>query len=232
MVAKDHLALRTPEKEGFLYFAKKAVPLWKPPSRDTLTRLAELKYSDLQALVCKAISELPSMSLTFDIWTDTHTTTSYLGGTLHHFNGYKMEPNTLSVTKLEASHTADYIKEIYQEICDKWSIYKEKVELVVTDNAANIVKATKEFFNESITCFDHTLNLIPQYAIGQDSKKKDYVPGVPALLVKVREIVNLMHMSTNATLALNKKQEALGRTEGTFLRLVHDVLTRWSSIFD
>ena len=64
----------------------------------------------------------------------------------------------------------------------------EKFELFVTDKAANITKADKEFLSNSITCFDHTLNLIPQYVIGHDTKNKEYVHGVPALLTKSEKL--------------------------------------------
>ena len=91
MVCKDHLPLQTSENEGFCHFAKVAVPLWTPPSRQTLTRLCEAKYSSLKDIVCGMISHLPAVSLTFDLWTETHTVTSYLGGTLHFLNGCTME---------------------------------------------------------------------------------------------------------------------------------------------
>ena len=72
MTVKDHLPFSTPEREGFQHIAKTAIPLWKPPFRDTLTRLSELKYTTIKDVVCKNISELPSMCLTFDTWTETH----------------------------------------------------------------------------------------------------------------------------------------------------------------
>lgn len=174
MICKDDLALNTSEKRGFLKFCKVAVPLWQPPSRKTATRLIDEKHELVKSQVKSFITSLPAMCLTFDVWTDSHTTTSYLGGSLHFLNEFELETCTLSVTELHESHTSMYLESVIRDICDDWQIDIEKVSLALTDNAANITNAVQKVFGQIkvAPCFDHTLNLIPQYAIGCNSKKK------------------------------------------------------------
>ena len=227
------MPLSTPEKEGFKTFAKAAAPLWKVPSRKKLTGLVDNKYENLKAEIKDFIKDLPEMSLTFDGWTDTHTKTSYLGGTLHFRNGNKLELITLSVTELKESHTSIYLELVIEDILLEWNIDKNKVTVLVTDNAANIQKAVHAVFGEDkcIPCFDHTLNLIPDYAIKKDSKGNPRVPELLELISKVKNIVSFINSSTTAAGRLKQMQIDKGKTEGTVLHLVQEVSTRWSSTF-
>ena len=117
------------------------------------------------------------------------------------------------------------------DLCDTWNIQLSQVTLVVTDNAANITKAVQETFAASITCFDHTLNLVPQYAIGHNSQNEEYVPGVPSLVAKVKQIVSFFNHSSSASDALKKRQRDSGIKEADILHLVQEVPTRWSSAY-
>ena len=67
--------------------------------------------------------------------------------------------------------------------------------------------------------------------MGQNADKEDYVPGVPELISKVKQIVTFTKHSVAASDELKKVQEKIGKTEGTILKLVQDVSTRWSSTF-
>ena len=201
MVCKDVLPLKTNENEGFLHFAKVAVPQWTPESRKSQTRRVDKKYDRVVEELRSIISALPSMSMTFDIWTSQHTKISYLGGTLHYKDdeSRKMKMITLSIIELNESHTAEYLEEIIKQMLVDWNIDKEKVSLVITDNAPNILNAVKSVFgsNKVSPCFDHTLNLIPANAFGvkksKDGKETENVPGLPALLKKVKDIVTYTH---------------------------------------
>ena len=108
--------------------------------------------------------------------------------------------------------------------------------MVVVDNAENIKLAVKTAFGEEklLNCFDHTLNLIPKYALGQKSDKDPtpFIAGVPPLVQKMKDIVTFSHCSTNFANELARIQiEQFNKTEGTVLRLSQDVRTRWGSTF-
>lgn len=83
MICKDHMALQTPENAGFLYFAKVAAPLWIPPSRQTTTRLVEVKFEVARDAIRAELRTKKTLTITLDIWTDDHTKASFLGGTVH-----------------------------------------------------------------------------------------------------------------------------------------------------
>ena len=192
----------------------------------------------MRAVITSILSELAGMTLTFDTWTCPHTTTSYLGGTVHILNkDHEMESCTLSCWELTESHTTQYLAEEIQNMCDFRKIERDRVSLAVTDNAPNIANAVKEVFGPSkcAPCFDHTLNLIPAYIF----KKKpltdggrEYVPGAIELISKAKRIVTFFHHSCNASNRLKTLQIERGKTEGTALRLIQDVETRWSSTYE
>ncbi|XP_033228829.1 zinc finger BED domain-containing protein 4-like [Belonocnema kinseyi] len=119
---------------------------------------------------------------------------------------------------------------------DKWSISKEKVELIITDNAPNIVLAAQSTFGKDkhVPYFDHTLNLVPKAALGHKTINRDLVPnvpGVPELNKKVKAVIAFSHKSINFSDEFKRVQMQRGESEGTCLRLLQDVPTRWGSTF-
>ncbi|XP_011859700.1 PREDICTED: zinc finger BED domain-containing protein 6-like [Vollenhovia emeryi] len=226
MVVKDYLPLDFVEGLGFKYFSKKAVPLYKVPSRRNFTRLLDAKYNVLSARMQDIFSKIKEFNLTADIWTDTHTTTSYLGVTVHFLSGYEMMAATIGVTPLNASHDSQYISRMLEETCAEWNISKVKVKHIVTDNAANIVAAAKAVFGSSkhLGCFAHMLNLVAEKAI-------ETTPGLSDLINKVKSIVTFFKHSVNASDQLKAIQLQNGRTESTVLKLIQSVSTRWNSTF-
>lgn len=103
---------------------------------------------------------------------------------------------------------------------------------VIVDNAENIKLAVKLAFDESklLNCFDHTLNLVPKYALGTESDPTPNVVGLPPLLDKVKEIVTCSHSRGNFANELMRLQYVQwNKTEGTVLTLKQDVQTRWGS---
>lgn len=109
MVVKDHLPLDFVEVPGFKYFPRKAVPLYKMPSKRTFTRQLDAKYDVLSARMQDIFSKVQEFNLTADIWTDVHTTKSYLGVTVHFLSGYEMTTATIGIQPLESSHDTQYI---------------------------------------------------------------------------------------------------------------------------
>ncbi|XP_036142128.1 uncharacterized protein LOC118645360 [Monomorium pharaonis] len=112
-----------------------------------------------------------------------------------------MQSITIGVHALSESHTAAYISTIILEICGQWGIEVNKVSVIVTDNAENIVKAAKDTFGRAkhLPCFAHTINLLAHDVLGTHS--------------------------------LKKLQYERGKTEGSALRLIQDVSTRWNSTY-
>ncbi|KAK3910853.1 E3 SUMO-protein ligase ZBED1 [Frankliniella fusca] len=234
MEMRQNLPLSFSDGEGFKHFASKAVPLWKPPSRRTMTSLMEDKYEVLSTMVKKTLSELPSVCLTADCWTETHSTTSFLGVTVHYPIMTEMHTACVGLLKLEQRHTAEFLADQMLKFCEEWDIKATHVEAVITDNAENIKLAVKKAFGETklLNCFDHTLNLIPRAALFGVKDGKPNVDGVPELIKKMKDIVTFSHMSGNFSNELKRIQvEQYNKTEGTTLRLLQDVVTRWGSTY-
>ncbi|CAG5043301.1 unnamed protein product [Parnassius apollo] len=72
MICKDTLPLSTVEKEGFQYLMKIAVPLYKLPSRQTITQMIDDTYDFLSLQFREKLLDVESICMTTDIWTDTH----------------------------------------------------------------------------------------------------------------------------------------------------------------
>jgi len=234
MEMNQTLPLSFSEGEGFKHFVSKAVPLWKPPSRKTMTSIMEDKYEVLSAMVRKTLSELPSLCLTADCWTESHTTIGYLGVTVHYPVKTEMHTACVGLTKLDQRHTAEYLATELVKFCDTWDIRPAHVEAVITDNAENIKLAVKKAFGESklVPCFDHTLNLVPKAALFGEKNGAPNVPGVPQLIKKMKDIVTYSHTSANFSNELRRIQvEQYNKKDGTVLRLLQDVPTRWGSTF-
>jgi len=100
----------------------------------------EQKYSDLTTKFKDIIPNLRGYSLSADIWTQSKTTTSYVGLTLHYLDDQDMEMRSLQfgVEALEKLHSKKYIAQQRREMCAEWNILAEKVIIIVPDNEESI----------------------------------------------------------------------------------------------
>ncbi|XP_039302657.1 uncharacterized protein LOC105206684 isoform X2 [Solenopsis invicta] len=89
MICKDNLPLSCTEKEGMKKFLNTAIPLYKAPSRKTITSLIENKYIFLQAIVRNKMSEVNKISITTDIATVMNATRSFIVLTAHYIDEEK-----------------------------------------------------------------------------------------------------------------------------------------------
>lgn len=228
MIAKDALPYSLVENEGFKHFIKCAVPLYKVPSRRTITKMIDSKYDQLREIVKSNFKSATNLVLTTDIWTETGNTVSYLGLTVHYLKP-KTELKTVlvGVFPLSNSHTASYIKDNMISVCDQWAIDLEKVVCVVTDNGANMVRAVNDTFgpNKHIPCFAHTLNLVAIKSIELSDV------AIKNLILKVKSIVTFTKQTVSASDEIRRLQLNEGKTEGSILKLIQEVPTRWNSTY-
>lgn len=202
MICKDSQPFQIVENEGFLNLMKVSAPLYKVPSRFTMKKMLENKFIIIQNYFKEKIMNVDSVTLTTDIWTDTMQTRSFLGVTMFFFDGDKIDSVTLGVYDLTQSHTAEYIASMLLQSCEEWGIDTGKVQAVVTDAAANIVKAVEIAFGKKyhIPCFAHMLNLVAQKSI---EKTVD----LPELINSVKKIVTWFKHSVVASDELRKESD-------------------------
>lgn len=215
MIAKDNLPYQVVEKEGFQTFMKAVAPLYKIPSRSTVTTLMTAKYEFLSNMIKKQLSTVQHLSLTADIWTDPLNAKSYLGVTVHFLDNETHKSVTIGVTELDERHTAENLEKWLLDIVESWGINKDSIVAFVSDNAANIKKAIVDGFglDKHLACFAHTLNLVPSTIIENDK-------AVAAVCKKVKSIVTYFKKSVAAADQLRAHSN---------LKLIQSVETRWNS---
>ena len=86
MMAVDKLPLSLTERKGFKEFVKVLQLLYHLPCEKTLTGMMERKYSILQAQIKTVHASKKNLVLTTDLWTESMTTKSYLGLTVHYLD--------------------------------------------------------------------------------------------------------------------------------------------------
>lgn len=92
------------------------------------------------------------LTLKSNTWTVDMHTKSFMGITIHFIKDSKLISANIGITELCESHTAVYIGSQLTETLGTWEINTNKIVTVVTDNAANIVKALEEYIWEIKAC--------------------------------------------------------------------------------
>jgi len=220
MLVKDNMPLSSTEKDGFNYFLKRGLPLYKAPSRKTITKLISSKYDVLSGQIINKLSMVESITLTTDIWTDTINTKSYLGITVHFLSFCKLnlESVVLGVLELDERHTSENIAKWLDSAPQEWGIEKRQIFLVVTDNGVNIKSAVSECFGKDkhLPCFAHTINLVVQNAL-------DNTDNITTLINKVKHLVTFFkQLCVSASDELHKV---------CAFKLKQSVSTRWNSVY-
>lgn len=219
MLVKDNMPLSSTEKDGFKYFMNKVIPMYKVPSRKTITQLINSKYDILSSQIKNKLSLVENITITTDIWTDTLNTKSFLGMTAHYLSISKLELKsvTLGVVELDERHTSDNIVGWIKDLLHKWGIEKDQVFLVVTDSGCNIKNAVYNYFGKEkhLPCFAHTLNLVVQNAL-------DSTQNIANIITMVKNLVTFFKQSVSASDELHKICK---------LKLKQSVPTRWNSIY-
>ncbi|XP_050706851.1 zinc finger BED domain-containing protein 4-like [Eriocheir sinensis] len=222
MIAIDMQPISLVENEGFKEFVKVLDPRYILPSRRELMRTHFPSLYENQ--VQQVRSELEGASfvtLTSDLWTSRQTK-SFLSVTCHFISPeWELKSRLLATKRLMVDHTSQNIADALIEICEEWNVM-EKVYCIVTDNAANMIKAVKDIIKTGhIGCFAHTLNLVVQNAIKNTGEVKEVQD-------KIKAIVSFFHHSVKASDKLGALQVQQGTEKK---KLIIDVETRWNSTF-
>lgn len=212
MIARDFQPLSLVEDEEFREFIHALNPRYNIISRKSLTNSIlpecyEIAKNNLKTL----LRETHAVSLTIDGWT-SNANESYLGITCHFFevtNSLTLHSTTLDVILIEKDETANNLSQLIRNCLTDWEIF-DKVNHIVTDNAANM-KLTVELLNKKhFPCFAHSLNLGLKNAITKRNNKE-----VLSVITKCKNLVTFFHHSPKASRMLkeaNKKLAEEGET--------------------
>lgn len=122
------------------------------------------------------------------------------------------------------SHTSQYLGECLTSVLEAFNLDQTKITAIVTDSAANIKKAIRDSFGieRHLACFAHTVShLVPDVLVAMLKVRN--------IIAKVKSIVTITRRSVVACDELRKLQMRNGKTEGTSLKFIQDVPTRWNS---
>ncbi|XP_068122242.1 E3 SUMO-protein ligase ZBED1-like [Hyperolius riggenbachi] len=219
-IAKDMMPLRLVEKPGFLHLMKKAIPLYKVPSR-TYFSSNEIPrmYKEVRSSVEQQLKEAMWYAVTTDLWTSSSGGGEpFISFTVHYLSSdWKLICHCLETLFFPEDHTAEHISEMFDNILQDWNLPKESLCGITTDNASNMI----EFPCFWLTCFGLNLNL----AINKVLKMQRVESAVRAC----RHLVQAFSRSWKKKRDLKKKQSDLELPEHA---LIHDVVTRWGSTFE
>ncbi|XP_046748856.1 zinc finger BED domain-containing protein 4-like [Diprion similis] len=217
VICKDSQPLTTVEREGFRELIAYVAPNYKLPCRKIFARHLDQKYEKLSGDYEDIFKTVKNITLTTDLWTDTLNTRSFLRVTAHFWKGSEIASVILGVYEFITSHTAANLQEKLRNVCQEWGITIDKISAVVTDNAANIVKAVEDFIGKKyhLRCCAHKINFVAEKSIKG-------VAGLPDLIQKVKSIVTWFKQSNKASDELRAAYE---------LKLKQDVNTKWNSTF-
>ncbi len=230
MICTDLEPFSVVERRGFKTLVGFLEPKYKIPSRHYFSRtvVPEL-YEAMRGELVQSLkaAEGGVINLTTDLWTSNHNAHAYLCLTGHWCErvgeaSVQRKAGLLNVGVLDIEHTSNNILCCLKEKMREWeeSVGQSvTIQFVVSDNAANMVKALTEYGH--IRCMSHTLHLVVIKAL-----EKDRV--VTSLLSKARSISGHVHRSSKASNRLHELQTQLNLPQHT---LITDVKTRWNYTF-
>ncbi len=140
-------------------------PAFKVPDVKSVKQIIQDSYNRTLPLVQKFVEDNAiSVSLTTDMWTGRNRL-GFLGVTCSFLDkNFTIHEIILTIEHIRYPHTAQNISDALFVILDQWGL-REKVNVIVTDNGANMKKAIKEM-NEIASnikwqpCAAHTLQLV------------------------------------------------------------------------
>lgn len=207
------------EERAFKKFARH-IPGYELPSRKTVSNvLIPTIYDRTVQQKKEEMNDIEFISLTTDLWT-SRVNDAYIAVTGHYITkDLELKTFLLKCAEFHDTHSSANIQAALLETTNEWDV-TDKINFIVSDNAANVKKAITDIGWKHYGCFGHTLNLIVQSALQLVENSVD----------KVKTIVR--HFKTSST-ALEKllKAQTQENPENMPKRLIQEVPTRWNSTF-
>ncbi|XP_019256703.1 PREDICTED: zinc finger BED domain-containing protein RICESLEEPER 2-like [Nicotiana attenuata] len=231
MIVIDELPFSFVENEGFMKFMRKTQPLFRLPSRRTITRDCYEVYSEMKQNLRKSFREAqPKICLTTDTWTSLQRI-NYMCLTAHFIDkDWKLHKRILDFCHI-TSHKGEEMAKVIRDCLLEWKL--DKVFTITVDNASSNDVTVKELSKQldmwktnmmsgkhlHVRCMAHILNLIVQ----------DGLKELDASVTRVRNVVRYVRSSPARTLKF--KQCCAHVKVKCTKTLCLDVPTRWNSTY-
>lgn len=219
MICIDCLPVSFVENKGFKKLLTYIAPTYKIPVAKTIMLRVDALYELEKQKLIKDFKQVKFMALTTDCWS-SRANESYITLTCHYINNtWQHVSRNITTESMEERHTAVNLKNKILDIINEWEIADQCV-AIVHDNAANIVLATRELPFNSVCCYAHSLQLVLNKIMDEDS--------INPTIIKCSSVVSHFKHSNIATGALTNKQMQLGIEKH---KLIQSVKTRWNSTY-
>nr|XP_018912073.1 PREDICTED: zinc finger BED domain-containing protein 6 [Bemisia tabaci] len=124
--------------------------------------LLDAIYNECIDNIIKKLENIDSLSIATDHWTSKYgKKTNFIGVTAHYIDSdFVFQHNALEVIQFRGRHDSENIARALKDILiNNWHIF-HKILIFTTDNAANIVRATKICLEKKhLECFGHKINI-------------------------------------------------------------------------
>ncbi|XP_051973794.1 E3 SUMO-protein ligase ZBED1-like [Xyrauchen texanus] len=220
-ICKDMRPYSVVENVGFRRLMKVMEPNYVIVSRKRLSEevIPNMYQTVKDGVMCK-LKTAERVGITSDTWTSV-ATESYMSVTVHYIDElWNLVSYVLQTTEVETNHRSVCLAEMLTKAMEEWGLMS-KDPAIVTDNAANMVRAVEITGLTHVGCFAHIINLASQAGLK--------LPNVARLLGRVRHIAKFFHRSTTATRILKEMQKLLQLNAH---KLKIDVVTRWNSALE
>lgn len=161
----DLIPLKVVQSEKFRKLLQDLDPAFIVPDVKLVKQIIHRAYNHTLPQIKEYIeNHAISVNLTTDLWT-ARNRQGYIGITCCFLDEkFQLHELVLAVAYVRYPHTAEHISDTLFEILDQWKL-REKVNVIVTDNGANMKKAVKimNSISPNITwqsCTAHTLQLV------------------------------------------------------------------------
>ncbi|KAK7888714.1 hypothetical protein WMY93_024274 [Mugilogobius chulae] len=221
MIAMSDLPFAFVENPGFLMLMEHIEPRFEMPSRHYFTEKAlPALHKKIFDKVLVLLSDAPHVSFTTDIWSSSVAPMSLLSLTAQWIDSsFVLRRATLHVREFRGSHTAERIQQSIENMLNNWGIDKERVHVILRDNAANMKKAMRDMGVRSLGCVAHSCQLCVQEGLLSQRS-------VTEILANARKIVG--HFK-HSPLAYSRLEDIQMDLHMDIKRLQQDVQTRWNS---
>lgn len=223
MIALDNEPFSIVEKVGFKRLLEQALPRYELPSRTYISqKIVPDIYNRIHDKIKTNISKAIAVSVTSDIWTCLHNSSSFLSFTAHWLSPeFQLQHGVLAMKPFSGSHTGENIAKELNAIAARWDIDRNKIHLLIHDSGANMVKGVRVAEYDSARCFIHSLQRVVIEAMKVQAEVLD-------VIATGRRLVTHFNHSSLAQEKLLAIQKELHLPQH---QLVQDINTRWNSTY-
>ncbi|KAK7898280.1 hypothetical protein WMY93_019133 [Mugilogobius chulae] len=183
-LVEELVPFQTVEKPSFKSMLRKFDKQYDLPGKSFFSETAVPQtYEAVRGKVLKEIKKIKHFSATTDMWSSVGMT-PYICLTVHYLTeDWKLKSLCLQTAFMPQNHTAENLAEVLQSAFSEWSLDKNKLTCITTDNGANIVAAVRKMDWPWLNCFGHNLHLAVTNAVSSTKERTARALGVCHTLV-------------------------------------------------